>query len=328
MKIFGITMVRNEADVLRLSLLHHLGLGLDRILVVDNASTDGTAELLERLSREDSRIQWRSDRGLFLQGAVFTALAREAFWQRADWVVPFDADEFWWVRNGDLRKTLAETSAAALSFPAVNFVQRRQQLVATEAGLLTMTRRAPWTVETSQALLEAKHIAYVEARCVAKWLFRPNVNVEVGAGNHALSAVTQAEEGHGIVCLHAPLRSKACLERKADKGERELENGSPPAQSWHLKRWARLRGAGELDQEWAANSYRGMTLDLYGQEHPLIVDHRLRDAVAPFLPHGAKHDERCRASRSCGAGARRRGRIRAWSPSPWRAGETRSSGSQ
>jgi glycosyltransferase involved in cell wall biosynthesis len=315
MKIVGITMVRNEVDVIRLSLLHHLALGLDRILVVDNDSTDGTAELLERLSREESRIHWRSDRGLFSQGDVFTTLAREAFWQRADWVVPFDADEFWWVRNGDLRQTLAATTTPAVSFPAVNFAQRRAQLTATEAGLLTMTRRAPWTVESSQALLEANHIAYVEARCVAKWLFRPNVKIEVAAGNHALSAVGRGEPGHGIVCLHAPLRSMACLERKADKGVRELENDSPPEQSWHLKRWARLRAAGGLDREWAANSYRGTTLDVYGQEHPLIVDHRLRDAVAPFLPHAAKGEDDRPESRSRRTGARRRGRIRAWPPS-------------
>jgi hypothetical protein len=240
-------------------------------------------------------------------------LAREAFWQRADWVVPFDADEFWWVRNGDLRKTLAATTAAALSFPAINFVQRRQQFMATEAGLLTMTRRAPWTVATSQALLETKLIAYVEARCVAKWIFRPSVTIEVAAGNHALSAVGRADQGHGIVCLHAPVRSKACLERKADKGMRELENGSPPEQSWHLKRWARLHAAGELDQEWAANSYRGTTLDVYGQKHPLIVDHRLRDAVAPFLPHSAKRNASA-GSPPSQRGTRRRGRLRAWSP--------------
>src|SRR4029079_12239466 len=102
-----------------------------------------------------------------------------------------------------------------------------------------------------QSWCEVMQFSYVESRWVAKWLFRPNVNIEVGAGNHALSAVTQAEEGHGLVCLHALLRSKACLERKAAKGEREWENGSPPAQSWHLKRWARLRAVGELDAEWA-----------------------------------------------------------------------------
>ena len=49
MNLFGIIVVRNEANVIRLSLLHHLSLGFDAILVLDNGSIDGTAALLESL---------------------------------------------------------------------------------------------------------------------------------------------------------------------------------------------------------------------------------------------------------------------------------------
>jgi hypothetical protein len=88
-----------------------------------------------------------------------------------------------------------------------------------------------------------------------------------------------------LAVLHAPLRSRASLQRKADHGERAHPAGSSPELSWHLKRWVRLRAAGELEAEWAANSYVGTTLDVYTKDHPLIVDERLREAVAPFLPH-------------------------------------------
>jgi glycosyltransferase involved in cell wall biosynthesis len=45
--VYGISMVRNEADIIRLNLLYQKALGIDRILVVDNGSTDGTVEALK-----------------------------------------------------------------------------------------------------------------------------------------------------------------------------------------------------------------------------------------------------------------------------------------
>ena len=141
MKVFGIALVRDEADVIRLSVGHQLSLGLDRVLVVDNGSSDGTTLVLERLSRDDDRIRWSSDAGPYHQAEIMTALAREALRQGADWIVPFDADEFWWVAGGNLRAVLAAVTAGALRAPVVNFVQRRDQLVPAEDALLTMTRR-------------------------------------------------------------------------------------------------------------------------------------------------------------------------------------------
>jgi predicted O-methyltransferase YrrM len=104
------------------------------------------------------------------------------------------------------------------------------------------------------------------------------------------------------------------LDRKADHGERALASGSPPEISWHLKRWARLRAADGLDAEWAANSYAGTSLDVYGQVRSLIVDRRLRDAVAPFLPEAERggHDRRSHAA--SGIVQRRRCYLRPWPP--------------
>ena len=39
--VYGISMVRNEADIIPLNVLYHLASGIDRMLVVDNGSTNG-----------------------------------------------------------------------------------------------------------------------------------------------------------------------------------------------------------------------------------------------------------------------------------------------
>lgn len=263
------------------------------MLVLDNGSTDGTVQMLEEFSRADPRIQWRSDPGPLDQVAARTKLARDAFRQGAAWVVPFDADEFWWVNHGDLRSFLAASAAGALRAQTVLFVQDRTRQDASEDGLLTMTRRAPIAVAASPAEIEERKYAYIETRRGPKWVFRPSAEVVVRVGNHNVSATAGAGiDTRGLECLHAPLRSRACLERKADHGERAIQSESPPKRSWHLKRWARLRAEGELDLEWAANSYVGTSLDVFGNEHPLIEDLRLRNIVAPYLAN-AGHGSAC-----------------------------------
>lgn len=299
MNLFGIIVVRNEANVIRLSLLHHLSLGFDAILVLDNGSIDGTAALLERMCRDDARIRWSTDAGLFHQVAARSELARDALRQGADWVVPFDADEFWWVKRGTLRDKLAASRAGALYAPVVNFVQRRDQSSASEAAILAMTRRPPRQIGLGEASIDAGEIAFVEIRYPPKCMFRPTPEVVVEPGNHNVTGMAgPMQEVLGVACLHAPLRNRASLERKADHGLRALETGSPPDHSWHLKRWARLRAAGALESEWAANSYEGMSLDVYGTARPLVEDFRLRDIVAPFIAGAPARPDRVAARES------------------------------
>jgi hypothetical protein len=114
-------------------------------------------------------------------------------------------------------------------------------------------------------------------------MFRGNGRVE---GVPGLKRVTD-----GIVRLHAILRSQARLKAKAEGGERSKEAGSKPNQSSHLVRWRRLRDEGKLDQEWAANSYAGDCLDVYGIRRETVFDPTLRDAVAPFLEN-SRHEEK------------------------------------
>ncbi len=114
-------------------------------------------------------------------------------------------------------------------------------------------------------------------------MFRGNGRVEGVAG---LKRVTD-----GIVRLHAILRSRARLEAKAQGGEHSKEAGSKPNQSAHLMRCKRLRDEGRLEQEWAAISYAGDVLDVYGVRCKTVFDPTLRDAVAPFLENSDYGEE-------------------------------------
>ncbi len=277
-------IVRNEADIVRVNVLHHLALGVDRFLIVDNGSEDGTDQILHDLSLS-GRVSFTRYSGPWRQAEITTQLALEAFRRGADWVIPIDADEFWYAPGGDLRGVLTESAAGALGVKVVNFVQRRQQQEASPDALLHMTGRAPEPVgplDRVQELVCTRANAFVEMMYPPKWMSRASLALHIGVGNHEVMGVLgPLEDTDAVVCLHAPLRSRSVFEAQVGHAKRAVEAGN--LKTWHWERWKRLAERGESDLEWRSNSYEEGCLDVYGVAHPLVVDLRLRDLAAPWL---------------------------------------------
>lgn len=288
MKIYGLSMIRNEADIIRLNVIYHLSTGFDRMLIVDNGSTDGTDRVLKKMGK-DPRVRWTRDESpSFKQGEIFTALAREAHDEGADWIFPVDADDFWHARDGDLRRVLSETDAAALKVNTIDFIQCREQMESSPDALLHMTRRIERPIERARAveMMQKDEVSYIEMARVPRWISRPSASTQMVRGAHKVSGVEGAQqESDEIVCLHAPLRSYATLQSKAEsatrRGQKSQSTGFGPG--WHVSRWQRLQEEGRLYEDWAANSYSDDHLDVYGSPHPTIFDPTLRDAVEPLL---------------------------------------------
>ncbi len=287
MLVYGISMIRNEVDIIRLNVLYHLSLGLDRMLVVDNGSTDGTDEILKQISEKDTRVQWYRDEGPFLPSRVMTELAREAFHDGADWVLPVDADEFWHAPGGDFRRVLEASGAGVLRAQAVNFVQHRDQRKSKPDALLHMTMRVASPVGPpgrGQDLVESQQISFVETAYPQKCVSRTVEEIYIETGHHSISGIEgPRKRTEEIVCLHAPIRSRAALDERIKSSSRAAEAGRNPGQGRHRRRLANLNNETAIEREWAANSYRDCYLDVYGKRHPVVFDPRLRDAVAPFI---------------------------------------------
>ena len=95
MRIVGTLMVRDEVDIVAAMVEHHLAQDIDMLIVTDNASADGTTEVLEAYV-ETGRVELHHDPvHRKQQGTVVTGMARRArTYHRADWVLNPDADEF------------------------------------------------------------------------------------------------------------------------------------------------------------------------------------------------------------------------------------------
>lgn len=108
MRVWAVTMVRDELDIIPYTIAHLLTEDLDGIIVTDNMSVDGTWEWLNDTAAAEPTLHVSRDPEIgYYQSRKMTALAHEAFAAGADWVIPFDADELW--HNPNRRHTLGHT---------------------------------------------------------------------------------------------------------------------------------------------------------------------------------------------------------------------------
>jgi glycosyltransferase involved in cell wall biosynthesis len=284
--VYGISEVRDEEDIVAVSVRHHLALGLDRVIIVDNGSRDGTPHVLDSLGHE-AHYSWRTLKtDGHRQAEIFTALAREAYAEGADWVLPFDADEFWDTGGERLRDILDETSSGVLLAPMVNFVQARECIEPRADSLSRMDHRAlphGRGANLNAELVERGEIAHLETEGSLKAVTRVSADVSIAQGNHKTTGAGATQRTDALRVLHAPLRSRADLHHKAENGRRVAEVFDNPRTGWHSRRFARLEAEGKLDQEWAANSQRDGFLDLPKRPRPVVRDDSLVRAVARWL---------------------------------------------
>jgi len=286
-KVVGLYLLRNEADIIETNLRHHFAVGIDEAIVIDNGSADGTLELLANLT-EDMPIQLSSEVGPMYQQERVTRMARLATLQGADWLLPIDADEFWVGTGAPLRHVLEETPSEArlLVVELVNFVQSRDVLAAEPGCLASMSMTPERTFGPGGDLprmVREEEIGFVEIRYTPKCVHRATPDATVSKGNH-YAGERGATPTDRITCLHAPLRALSTLTTKLDHGRRAFEDGVPGEASWHVKRWWQMARDGTLDREWEALSYQDGAITVGGRRRELVRDDRLRHTVTDVAP--------------------------------------------
>jgi hypothetical protein len=208
MKLWGVAMVRNEADVIEAFVRHNLTV-LDGLTVVDHRSTDATPRILESLRAEGLPLVIESDSRVgFYQGEVMTDAVRAAFGSTgADFIVALDADEFVRVRD----RALLERVLGGLP-PRIHAALRWQTYVpdfAAPAGDVVDAARGAKRLETE------RHGAF---KLVVARHFLDTPEAFIIPGNHSVfprrgmpegTTTPQAAISAEVAALaHLPLRSR------------------------------------------------------------------------------------------------------------------------
>lgn len=275
-------MVRDEADIIAATIEHHLAQGIDRILVTDNASVDGTREILAEYAAIAPITIFDDPEHRKQQAQVVTRMARLAFEEHgADWVLNGDADEF--VRAVDPSLTVAEALArtpreiGAFTVPVVNLVG---PMARRGSGLRRLVLR-------DERTLEALRAAGVHAHPTPNAVHVGSADVEVAHGNHFVSIEQQGEPPAeaALEVLHLPWRSASQFERKTENMGRAYEQNPdlrPSANHHGMRDWRRMR-AGVLLPFLARRMPTADELDVPGYREDASLLESL-ERLEPLLP--------------------------------------------
>lgn len=297
--------MRNEADIVEAFVRHHASL-VDWLVLLDNGSTDATADILGSLKREGAPISlYRADTTIVTQAAHNTFLLRQAVALAADWVLCLDCDEFVDARRASLplRPYLAAVPAAVdcLELALVNY----HATAADDPDELIVPRRVRHRSEPSNIPK-----VFVRSRLAVR-------GATVAHGNHSVSLAGQAVRSvraPDLLLAHYPMRSGWQMLAKAVVGRLKV-----------------LASGQEEERNNTSAHYTGLLTNL--QDHPewLLDDTEFLDARRPpeFITGGVvddpidyaggalrytvPHDPRLHAARSvvayCETLARRHGRL-------------------
>jgi hypothetical protein len=263
-------LARDEADVVDAHVAYHLHAGVDHVIAMDNASTDGTTEILERYERAGCLFLLREPGDDMRQDEWVTRMARLAATEHgADWVLNADADEFWWPRGGSLKDVLASVP------PRYGVVRGcwRHFLPRSDDGSffaerMTVRLATPAHPGDKETIFHAHQ----------KVAHRAHPEVEVERGNHdaAASGLQPLRGWHPLEVLHFSFRSVAQLEQKARGGWLRSPTYEPTRHRLLLDdaarhgRLAAFYDSYAVDDDQLASGLAGGTL---------AVDTRVRDAL-------------------------------------------------
>ena len=107
MTVFGICMVRDAEDIIG-PIVEHMMDQVDHVIVADNLSVDNTRPILDAIKGNLTVIDDHDP--TYRQSEKMTHLAMIAKKQGADFVVPFDADEYWSSKKGTLKDVIESTN--------------------------------------------------------------------------------------------------------------------------------------------------------------------------------------------------------------------------
>jgi len=267
-------LVRDEADIIEANIRHHANLGVNRFIVTDNGSVDGTREILGRLSQEINLTVIDEPAKTIDQDMWVTRMANMLQQEdSADWVINNDADEFWLPDQGSLKEAILRALEAAdedADKIGMLYCQRHNLLPSQEAVkqvgyqfrynryrvMRDWTEAAevlginPATEDTAALYDGGKHIMI--RKLPGKVITRLDGLESVDMGNHGAKHALPKVNTDFIEIAHYPIRDFAQFEKKVVNYGSSLENNKrfSATTSRHLRHWYRRHNTGELQREY------------------------------------------------------------------------------
>lgn len=229
----AVSMVRDEQDIIGQTVRHMLD-EVDFVIVADNLSTDFTREILDTIAAGNDRLLVVDDlEPAYRQSEKMTGLARRARLELgADWIVPFDADEWWYAPNGRIADALNDNphhSVAAANL--YNHIGTGRDPSPDEEP--NPIWRMGWRMESCVPL----------PKVACRW----TPDMVIAQGNHDAYYDQEVSRVGGVLAVrHFPMRSVEQLIRKVRNGAAAYRAGGdsiPNEFGAHWRQWGDLLDA-------------------------------------------------------------------------------------
>jgi hypothetical protein len=269
MKVVMTLRTRDEADIVDAQISFHLNAGVDLVVATDHRSQDGTLDVLESYARSRQLHLLRETGDEMDEGALATRMSRVAATELgADWVIPSDADEFWWPRGGSLKEVLGSVP------PRYGIVRALlRQFVPRPNGDAFFAERMTARVSGSAPINDPNSLF----RPNLKAIHRGDPNVTLSAGAHTLlnSPFVPLRGWYPVEFLHFPIRSFEQCDRKYGN----LRTSLGRSRNAYYDEVARAREQGTFRKFYDSLVVDDTALAAGLADGTLVEDTRLRDAV-------------------------------------------------
>ncbi len=200
-------MVRDEVDIIA-GTCEHMADEVDRLIIADNRSIDGTRDVLAELAQKLPLIVVDDLDPAYYQAEKITRLAARAAAEEPEadppWIVPFDADELWYTPHGRIREVLPTLVGGFDVVEATLYNHFRTGVDETNPDPF---RSMVWRMQAPGAL--------------GKVAFRWQPGAKIHQGNHGVTLPHDPHRGFRSTALqlrHFPYRSAAQFVQKATNG--------------------------------------------------------------------------------------------------------------
>lgn len=276
-----ILLVRNEIDVIELNIRFHAAMGINKFLVMDNGSTDGTLEVLKNLQSDVELEIVENPKGLYQQSKWMTELARLAKSRfGVSHVIPNDADEFWVPRDFQSLPDFVDASAAVQS------VHRYNRLLTAEQVERQYPFFASEYVVESPILYSGEiqksndNVSMQLVKISPKVIVQPRGLIKIKGGNHRADHMKRwsKTKNADIEVHHFPIRSYKQFHANIENRQHLLDKPNVKMGP-HYRRWVKQILDGRLEEEFARLTPPVGQLEILQQVGVVQMEPRLAEAL-------------------------------------------------
>ncbi|WP_019908929.1 glycosyltransferase family 2 protein [Paenibacillus sp. HW567] len=218
MKLVMTILVKNEEDIIEENILFHKSMGVDSFIVTDNNSTDKTKDILLKYREKGWIEEIIEEKGEDISQQVWVDRMIELAIDRykADWIINADADEFWYSKSEDLKKTIATSNSNVIKCNIFNM------LPAQEGKFYSSNLMVKKYIEDIDSYNLSKFNIFTKQ--IPKVIHRAKGYIQIFTGNHYVKMRFQREEiSDDIEIFHFSIRSLNHFKNKMINGGKAYE---------------------------------------------------------------------------------------------------------